>query len=396
VFHDAPLVIDAPLPPPPPKPAVAWVDSTSGKPQIYLRRWTGNTWEELGGSASGQGISFALFSADQPAVALTPEGNPVVAWVSRTAPMGASFEIYLKRWNGTAWEELGGSATVGGVSQSGNGYSIDPAVAIDRNGKIYVTWAYVPSGGGLRVYVKQWDGTSWGPLGASVTTGISGTNDGFAPAIRLDSTGAPIVAWNAEGAMCWIYVRRWDGTTWAELGTGSATGTGISGARGVSNPGMDIGADGIPVIAWWDNTSAARPISAREYVAPSWQNIGTTSTTGCTAGTQFPVAIDSNNHPNVASYPTGGGAFHVFHYDGTTWSELASAGGNDQPGLAAWQDNLLATWSATVGSDTEIYVKQWDGSSWSDLGGSATGTGISATTGGSSTEPAIATAIPQH
>ncbi len=38
-------------------PVVAWQDGAGGDQEIYLRRWNGTAWEELDGSASGGGVS---------------------------------------------------------------------------------------------------------------------------------------------------------------------------------------------------------------------------------------------------------------------------------------------------------------------------------------------------
>ncbi len=91
-------------------PVVAWQDGAGGDQEIYLRRWNGTAWEELDGSASGGGVSNTPIGAssvgqsEAPAVALGPDGSPVVAWVERVA--SSDLEVYVRRWNGSTWEAM--------------------------------------------------------------------------------------------------------------------------------------------------------------------------------------------------------------------------------------------------------------------------------------------------
>ena len=148
-------------------PVVAWRDDSSGTWQIYVRRWNGGAWVEMGGSASGGGISNTVGPCYWPSVAIGPDGAPLVAWIDDSS---GSLEVYVRRWNGLAWEEMGaGSAAGSGISGSvDNVYSTSLAVGPDNtpvvawgaadsdhsdNNEIYVRyhppiplvkWAFVP------------------------------------------------------------------------------------------------------------------------------------------------------------------------------------------------------------------------------------------------------------
>jgi hypothetical protein len=60
--------------------------------EIYVLRWNGSAWEEVGaGSASGEGISDNDTFSGYPSVAVAPSGIPYVAWLDDP-------EIYIRRW----------------------------------------------------------------------------------------------------------------------------------------------------------------------------------------------------------------------------------------------------------------------------------------------------------
>jgi hypothetical protein len=109
---------------------------------------------EQGGSAAGGGVSalglsgaslyshLALDSADLPAVAYLVEQSGILR------------KVYFKKWNGSAWAELGGSATNDGVGQAQN--LERPAMCLDGSGNPVVAWTSNAPG----IYLKRWNGTS--------------------------------------------------------------------------------------------------------------------------------------------------------------------------------------------------------------------------------------------
>ena len=74
------------------------VTAAAGTDEIYVRRWNGSSWEEVGtGSASGGGISDNSGGSGSPSVAVAPDGTPYVAWGDGS---GGDTEIYVRRWRG--------------------------------------------------------------------------------------------------------------------------------------------------------------------------------------------------------------------------------------------------------------------------------------------------------
>ena len=306
------LVID-----PDSTPYVAWGDVTAGT-KIYMRRWSGSSWVELGGSATGGGISNST-DADAPSLVIAPNSkNPYVAW---TDVPGICPEIYLRYWNGSSWAQLGGSASGGGISDSGCMDTVsNPSLAIDAGDDPYVAWEDVRSGQ-YQIYLRRWDGSNWGELGGSATGGgLSGQAGSAGPSLALDKDGNPCVAWVAsDGADNEIYLRCWNGSSWTAL-EGSASGGGISNNNGNSTyPSLSLAPDGTLYVAWQDSSGGDTEIYVRRWDGSNWVEIGTGSASGGgisnnTGNSEDPsLAIAPNSAPYVAWEDTSGGGIQQIY-----------------------------------------------------------------------------------
>lgn len=330
-------------------PYVAWSDESSGVWQIYVRRWDGSSWAEAGsGSATGGGISDNTGESSLPVMAIAPDGTPYVAWQDSS---GGPRSIYIRRWNGSSWEEVGiGSASGRGISGS-SGYASSPTIAIASNGVPYVAWTW-GSGGFYEIHVRRWNGDAWQEVGTGSASngGISNTYCAHFPSIAIGPTDAPYIAWKDDDCTHMypqIYVRRWNGNSWAEVGSGSASGEGISDTvYWSSHPSLAIGPDGTPYVAWED-----QGVYVRRWNGSTWGEIGLGSASG--------GGVGGGTYPSLAVAP-------------------------DAKPYLTWTD-----WGPAFG---EIYVRRWSGSVWEEVGeGSASGSGIS-DTDDYSYDPAIAAA----
>ena len=365
-------------------------------------------WDELGpGSASGGGISANGGDSFLPSLAIGPDGAPVVAWYDKS---GGDLDIYVRRWNGSVWVELGGSASGGGVSNN-NGDSTHPSLAIDGDGRPVVAW-HDNSDGDRDIYLRRWNGTTWEELGGSASNG--GISDNWAasgyPSLVIDGNDRPIVAWHDDsGGARNIYLRRWNGTTWEELG-GSASDGGISGSLAASNdPSLVLGPDGAPIVAWQEDSGFLNlDVYLRRWNGTSWEELGGSASDGGISDNNgssgfVSLAIDGDGRPVVAWRDDSGGDFEIYlrRWNGDDWVELdgsasgggisANGGDSRSPSLATLPGGApIVSWRDDDSGDFEIYVRRWTGSAWVEMdAGSATGGGISAN-GGESWWPSLA------
>lgn len=377
-------------------PLVAWEDTASGRSQIYLKRWSGVAWTELGASASGGGISTTTGMADDPALVVDSSGNPIVAW--RDTGSGRS-EIYLRRWNGAAWVELANSASGGGVSNlgAGGGSAYRPALAIDGANNPVVSWEHVASlSSTWSVYLKHWNGSSWIELGGSATgSGIANSGVGGAPSVAVDGSNYPAVAWqDGLSGNLEIYLKRWNGMSWVEL-AGSATAGGVSNTAGASElPSLAIETTGNPVVGWQDGTNGNLEVYLKRWDGAQWAELSGSASSGGISGTATPsegcsLALESTNNPLVA-WQDGAGNTEVFlkRWDGAQWVQLSSSGSGNglsntsgasrHASLSRDASNFpVAAWTDMTSGALEVYLKRWDGMQWIELAGSASGGGVS-------------------
>lgn len=387
-----------PLPPTPPPPATAWV--------------------ELAGSGSGGGLSNTPADSLFPAVAVNATGtSPVVAWVER---VGGVSQIYVRRWSGTRWEELAGSASGGGISNTG-GASGQPAVAVDGQGRVVVAWWEFVNRTG-QIYLKRWSGAAWEQLAGSATAGglSNGTGADHAerPTLALDPNGDPVVAW--EQRFPWplanIYLKRWTGNGWVELG-GSASLNGLSNttARNSQMPSLEVDAAGYPVVAWLEGAPGSREVHLKRWDGATWSALGGSAIAGGVSGPTLedsppPLALDAAGHPTVCwSTQDATQTWQIFlkRWSGAAWVDLAGSGRDRglsaTPGASRSPDLVLdptlghpvVVWHDSSGPNQgwSTYLRRWNGAAWEELAGSATGQGVSGGLSGSSQLPRLATDV---
>ncbi len=134
--------------------------TAAGIDQVYLREYSGGTWNSLAGSASGNGISNSSRDARAPTLAYSG-GSLFAAWQDDSSNY---WEIDAVTYNGTSWMPAGlGAASGGGVSNT-QGSATEPRLA-SSGGKLYLLWAddriQNLTGNTIALYVKQWNGTAF-------------------------------------------------------------------------------------------------------------------------------------------------------------------------------------------------------------------------------------------
>ena len=291
-------------------PVVAWLDSSSGTAQVYAKQLVGGVWQAMGsGGASGGGISLGAVGGVTGLTAATDGTKVAVAW-SQTA--GTNLEIYLREFSGGTWNELAGSASGSGLSQSA-GDSDSPTLAY-LSGSLFAAWRD-QTAGRSNVYVDRFNGAAWQAAGTGANTAGGITNTlGQSLRPKLASGGGVLyLSWVEDRSLTplsasadpvpdltVLYVKKWNGSSFIEEVAGDASFGGVSPSAGVVQAqALVVDNAGHAQLVWQDATSGTPQI----YLRSNSFNIGTvyyvndTSTVGDTLTTAIGSSTNTGLTP---------------------------------------------------------------------------------------------------
>jgi Divergent InlB B-repeat domain len=387
-------------------------------------------WQELDGSAHGDGVSQtpnpkAAFEAR---VAVGADDRPVVVYTEYPDMSAVQGAIMVKRWTGSAWELLSGP--------TGIGLGYEPRVRVAADGAIYVAWLANDANGNTQIRLRvRTTGPGFHDLGGSDSPGgVSGANAGIAApySLALDTAGRPLVAFpgvaqtgivNAPTTPAivhgttQVYVRRWTGSAWEFVGSGfngggASRAVSFKGAVGnvlhdADMPSLTVDSSGAPVVAFAYYTTingdavGNTDIFVTRWNGSAWTAVGpavpaadTVAGRGGAAGVSN--SSDGSFNPSLAAaatgrlvlawdedQPTGEIYVRVRVWSGTTsWSEMggsATGSGFNQPGTMNLEPSIafdgdgrpIVAWTAQTdfASPSQIFVRRWNGTSaWDEIG----------------------------
>ena len=187
-------------------PYVLWQElvSPSG---LYVWHWNGTAWETLGDKINATSVNNGSLSVDS-------AGHPVVTWSERHT-VGDSFRVYVKTWTGTDWLSVGSGAA---LNTNLNNIAISPQITFDASGFMVIAWSErEPGSNPYSVYVKRWNGAVWQQLGGALN--FSASKSSYLGGITVDTNNNPIVSFteiiNNDNRTA--YVKHWNGTSWSSL-----------------------------------------------------------------------------------------------------------------------------------------------------------------------------------
>lgn len=356
----------------------------------HVARWDGSNWWPLGngvGEWSGSGTggfpwvhTLAVSGTDLYVGGGFTEVNP-----GTVDQMPAS---RLARWDGTAWSILG--------DDDGNGVSGTVRSMVFIGGNLYVGGNFLQANSGMifpnqdvvdALRVARWDGAQWHALESGSGNGMSA----FVHALATNGSELFVGGWFSEANVGDPQpannIVAWTGSSWTALEYGA-----LATIRAVVVDGDDVFIGG-------DFTSigtAVAPIAANRVAhwnGQSWSALGSSGGNGVNGpvaalalsadslyvGGNFTVA--NAGGPSASSHGRGGGgtnANRIARWNGTTWSQLGTAGGNGTNGMVHalaidGNDVYIGGDFSTVNIGnpmTANNIVRWDGSGWFPLGNS--------------------------
>lgn len=162
-------------------PYIAYAEGTSSGPsQVRVKRFTGTSWQALGGS-----LNFYPGFHGYPTGLATCGGTPTVLFLNYASIASPYLGVYARRWDGTTWQPLLGSA----AALNAGSYDYVPRSSLACDGEIlYASWveSQLPVGSVVRErvsafnpHVNEW--TNQTVRTSGLADGISVTMVGTTP-----------------------------------------------------------------------------------------------------------------------------------------------------------------------------------------------------------------------
>jgi hypothetical protein len=180
--------------------------SNAGHVCVYA--WNGTSWAKRGadidGEADGDQSGFS--------VAMSSDGSVVAIGAPLNDGTGVDAgQVRVYAWNGTSWVKRGVDID-GEAAGDRSGFSI----SISSDGSILAIGAPLNDGAGTnagQVRVYAWNGSSWTRRGSDIDGQAAG--DQFGYSVALSSDGARLVIGAPYKVGGRVYVYDWDGSSWS-------------------------------------------------------------------------------------------------------------------------------------------------------------------------------------
>ncbi len=291
-------------------PASCWSEEVNNSrssglltPQIYCAQWNGSSWVRWGNSPLSNASNWAY----DPSLTYA-NGKFYVSWTERTTT--GNPQVSVCRWDGSSCTSLGSSLNIGGSS----GWAAHASLGTDGT-NVYVGWEeQLALNQKSQVYVKKWNGSSWSQLGGSLNADpVNGSSEGTTLSV---SNGQPVVIW-AEmtyGTLRQTYAKQWNGGGWV-----SVSGTTPAPPTGDTTPPTTPGTPSLTVISssqinltWTTSTDAVGVTGYKIYRGGT--QIGTSATnsyqnTGLAESTSYSYSVSAYDVAgNISSQSTSASA----------------------------------------------------------------------------------------
>lgn len=188
-------------------------DDGSGS-ALYLARTLGPNWADVV-RVEGQDVEPLIPAFQGSVLKLFPAdlGGGSLLYSIGYGNLSGQGPALLASWNGTSWQTLGASVSLGLGS-------LAAVLHDDGSGaQIYIAGQFAAVSGVPVSNIARWDGTSWSTVGAGIGGAFFTTV--YALAIHDQGNGPQLFAGShTTGGPSVPAVARWDGTTWIDAGSG--------------------------------------------------------------------------------------------------------------------------------------------------------------------------------
>lgn len=184
----------------------------------FVAAWNGSEWSALGGGFDGPVQALLVFDADGQG----PGPAALYAGGSFRESAGVAARA-IARWDGAAWQEVGGGLTGGGGIFDATACNVltthDPDGAGPARAQLVAGGTFANAGGVSAGSIATWDGQQWTALGSGVFV-----DEPYAAVYAAASSGDPLAPrlviggfFTHAGGIEALGVASWDGAGWSAL-----------------------------------------------------------------------------------------------------------------------------------------------------------------------------------
>ncbi|MCX7019057.1 MAG: hypothetical protein NTY46_08745 [Candidatus Sumerlaeota bacterium] len=295
--------------------------NTTGRAGLHARILRGGVWQASApGSDSSIGLAPSSWKVEFLHMATTGGDRPFVLWVKSNAGSGPSFYLTGLRYDGTWWAGIGGSDTATPFGSPSSTATPDDVTA-DADGNPVVFYM------NNALYVKRYDGSAWAEMGVGSASGSGLFQKSWSPAMvcTKPKPGAqPVILWGSPIGYSTdeIYAMRWDGTAWQNMpGASSPFVTTSTMSR---TPSACLATDNQPIFIGSGK-------GVMKFNGSAWQTLGTTNSLGfgfagiaCAPdGTLLAAGVEPTSNSIIARrYNPGANTWDLFGVTSAPSSEI--------------------------------------------------------------------------
>ncbi|GEM49261.1 hypothetical protein [Deinococcus cellulosilyticus] len=258
-----------------------------------------------------------------------------------------------------------------------------PFIAVDQNNTPVVSYMEWFNDIGTVTQVKRWNGSTWDAYPVPFNSATEGARE---PSVALTPSGNPVVmAQTYGGRGLALAVKRWNGNSWDDLGTAVELDD-MHMHLDTGSMQLAVAPDGAPVVVYTgmkaDYSTPSDELHVLKYqTGTGWVDLGGALNFGQYHYLEFPsVAFNTSGQPVVAwaeAVDNQSGDVWVKAWNGTSWTQLGGPLDVNQShhvlntSVAVGKNNVPVVGWSEYGNDynANVHVKRWDGNTWVQLGG---------------------------
>ncbi len=354
------------------RPYVAWVEKTDGVYLAFVQRWNGHAWVRLGSALNLN----PKYSVAQVSLALSKQDQPFVAWGERPiSPAGKSLgpgKMYVAKWTGSSWQRIGPSP-----SQANDTVADNPILRLDSSVYPVLVWSELPADTATthsqieNVYVARWNGQRWLTLdGGSLTLDVS--LSARSRDLGLNQRDEPLMVWSEQvlDKDFNVFAGPWGGRHWVKMGGSLNRNQG----RYASAPALALDSSDYPLVAFTE-ADKGFDVWVKRWNGKGWYTLGQ-SLNNRSGGARNPrMVLGPGNNPVVAGADNlGNDQLFVKHWDGKSWQTYGDILNiNPKANVFSYdlqvssQGNPVVVWSEEIGSIRHVFLKRCDEVGWAEL-----------------------------